>query len=148
MNTLEKVRAKIIEAVPEIVELKFGCGVRVHRGTEHVVIGMMPSGEPITINKTGAYDPNQKPGAHHEEIAGGFEILGRPITLEDVLRALNLGSVDLLFTTSFQHRDRACIIPPPGGTAPDPGYSYWHLGKPLGEQSPETIEFIGSVLSV
>jgi hypothetical protein len=96
---LEAVRAKIIEAVPEIEDWQYQEG---------------PGGS-----------------------LGGAKV-ARPITLEDVLRAMNEyeSAIPLLlhYGKPILHLGTEMVE--------------WHLGKPLDEQSVETIEFLGNVLGV
>lgn len=86
MTTQEKlaaVKAKIIEANPEIMELKFGCMVK-------------GNSEIPTLNYVGksngqhclSYKRSNKDELLFVDNLG-VEIIGRPITLEDVLMVLN-----------------------------------------------------------
>ena len=71
-------------------------------------------------------------------------------TLADVLLALNKNTVDLLFTTSFQHPDKACIIPPPDRNHedyPKPGHAYWNLKQTLENQPKDCIDFLLKVFT-
>lgn len=70
-----------------------------------------------------------------------YDIDERPITLEDVLRAMSpgiylktMGQYTRLVVEDMEHRPHA------GNPV------YWHLGKPLSEQSDEVIEFLYSIL--
>src|ERR1044072_8005570 len=76
---LEALKAKIVEAVPEIMELKFGCRVKNKPfGYERVIAEVTP--ETVYYVLCGA-DFKE----HFDD--GKFEILGRDITLADVLLA-------------------------------------------------------------
>lgn len=121
---LQEVRDFIVAAVPEIMELKFGCRAERHGRTWYF------NGDTWNIPDT--------PGSYSVGFFEGNEILGRPIGLEDVLRAIdkykkpNFGTVA---TNGWMHfgTDRC----------------FWTLGKDLAwhaEHSPETIDFIHSIL--
>lgn len=121
-DKLQKLTKAIQKAVPEIMELKFGCRILTTRGKELFV-----SNENIDIIKS--FDTE-------------IEILGRPITLEDVLVAmrkkhdrditidargvfLSYEDDEKLDTRNFLQTDFS-----------------WQLNKPLHEQSKETIDFL------
>jgi len=126
---LEKLRKKIIEAVPEIVELKFGCEVKMGTKQVFIVVGMMPNGDPITVKKEGAYD-STKQGADVEKIDGKIEIIGRHIRLADVLYAT------LSLVVDGKGRKRRTDI-----------VEMWNLKDDnLDHQSPETILFLDNLL--
>lgn len=87
MTPLEQISARIIEAVPEIMRVEFGCEI-LKGGTHFIVVGTMPSGDPITVKKSGVYDTEAPAGAHMEKIEkGATKIIGRRITLCDVMLA-------------------------------------------------------------
>jgi hypothetical protein len=129
--SLEEVRAKIIEAVPEILELKFGCHIqkfdRVMKFVEltsfddgsHSLSFVAPNG---TLHNA-TYFTNEI-----EELV----ILGRPITLEDVLKAMNTPRKDGKYYCNDTDYEKVFWL--------------WVWGKPLDQQHPETITFIGKVL--
>lgn len=122
---LEKVRAKIIEAVPEIVVMK--------RRKYEVAQGEFNSDDPIyAYRKVKTY---------------------RPITLADVLRAIeaNWGfEHDPAYSHVVVHSTGVIGI----REEPDDAYPFmdetvqWDLALPLDDQEPEVVEFIGSILGV
>jgi hypothetical protein len=132
-QTLAELTAKIVEAVPEITELREGCRL-VNEGDawhEHAVItmgGCMFNG---TTKKKEKYDPKI------------WKTLGRPITLEDVLIALQAknGIHEIAYYAARTGTDiqklNICF---------KAHETNWTLGKPLSEQSPETISFLHSLL--
>lgn len=77
----QKLREKIIETVPKIMELKFGCEVRFNAYNEVFVY----------LRKSLKGNEIIKKGGERISIVSisDVEILGRPIRLSDVLRALN-----------------------------------------------------------
>lgn len=146
---LNLVRQWVISAVPEIVELKWGCRYRRKaikgRWFDHVLDhhtdwqfvcgcarGTLTTQAFTTFKcglcREGKSWPNGAPPKWCIECAKersvcpycktGLEILGRPISLEDVLQAAGILTY---------------II------------ASWHLGRPLDEQSPETIDFLYSL---
>lgn len=120
---LEAVRAKVIEAVPEIVEAHEACGGRgwYAEGT---------SARSICACRTGKVDT-------------------RPITLADVLRAMGdePGEEGVVLNTAGD----MCVMTLVDGEAmrKAPGTIVrWNLALPLDEQEPEVIEFLAKVLGV
>lgn len=153
----EELVKKIIEAVPEIMEVRFGCLLK-PRGGECGFIVLAQTKDHVQVLNTFAMEyehigPDGNPiqwvwkskGANKEIVtfAERFEVLGRPITLEDVLRAL-IASVDQKFHPhSPVQRNRAYqqytlqIL------------GKWHLGHSLEwhrDNAPETITFLHSLL--
>ena len=146
MTNLEKIRQKIIEAVPEIVALKFGCEIecRFGRGIvsgESDIHGML-----AYIKGDGTY--------HSGEIGGNVRIIGRQITLEDVLQAVGerlregkfdkvIGVTDVgTFWVGYNDKGmrRMDLMMDNEG-----GFINWLLGKPLTDQSPEFINFLYNI---
>jgi len=126
--TEQEIIKKIIAAVPEIVKLKFGCRV-LHKGIEKVMTSYHKDYKEIIV--AGSYKYYIK----IKEV----KILGRPITLEDVLVAINktkkeieLKSKGILFYIDDKTNQE--II-------------NWKLNKPFHEQSDETKELIGNLLT-
>jgi len=125
---------KIIEAVPEIMELKFGCEVIVETSKaglqQTVITGWMSDGKYMTWSFGEKAEKDIK------------KILGRPITLEDVLRAIEKNppiepffvSITGHFHKQFENGDMSSTL------------AKWQLGKPLSEQSPETLQFLERIL--
>ena len=151
---LTRVHAAIVAVCPDVLELKFGCEVRGMNNTWRLI----HLGNPETawdlpfqfINKSGAcWSTTEKPD---------FEILGRPITLCHVLRAIEKrtaqddwrmpywfgldtdGNGNARFTHMY-------------GDGKNEGYELtcisWNLkNDSLDAQSPETLEFLCSILCV
>lgn len=89
MNKLKELKEAIIKANPEIVELKFGCIVEIECKKETVVGRMFRelNGGIDLISTSGvAYTTNPK----NKKTPQLTKIIGRPITLADVLIALEL----------------------------------------------------------
>lgn len=115
---LKEVSEKIIKAVPEIRELNFGCELKMeYSGT--VIVFKDEKPYPKIINLDGEIFSTT------EE----FEIIGRPITLEDVLRAVdNLERIVLMDSLLSDNKTK------------------WILGQPLSNQSEETLEWLNKIL--
>ena len=117
MTKLEKIRQKIIEAVPEIVALKFGCEIT--DGEYNFVIYRETKQNFWTkeLNERGSIFQFSKP-------LKGFKIIGRPLILEDILMAIKANG-DVLTPKGLWELQEL-----------------YQLGKPLTDQSPEFINFI------
>ena len=188
MNKLQQLEAKIQEAVPEIMELKFGCeviaystGMWMHRASRYVYrvveeqslskeekeknkeyCGFEPwsklklscigshfgSGhvreekypESIEVYQSlfphkKEHKPTQLSDVYHNEL----EILGRPITLEDVLRAVEKELEDS--EDFYVHYNGNMFVNPTNVKAE------WKLNTPLQDQSEETIDFLHTLLT-
>ena len=139
MTNLEKVRAKVIEAVPEILELKFGCRVSFQRYPGKIVYGTI-------ANKTRQFnvliDGRLTPETHPKEI---FTIIGRPITLADVLRAMKKKQ-------SFWLEKSVCGFPEfkksIGAFVEGEEKDTWNLAEDLDHQSEETIKSLVDILVI
>lgn len=127
---LEEVRAAIIKAVPEIVELKFGCVYVDKKGLGHCIT--IP-----TMTRTGFILQNTEGGfVRHEEIKS---VTGRPIRLTDVLVAIDQrfrgDNFATVATNGWFHFGRKRAL--------------WNLRTDdLSQQSSECIDFIHSILCV
>jgi hypothetical protein len=139
---LEKIRLKCVEANAEILELKFGCVVMAEVRLEGTIL---PS---HTILKHTIYSIEGIDGMARYHGVGqqhsSFwrsdikEIIGREITLEDVLvaiRTLPLESPlrDIITSAHPLYREGTTI-------------KLWQLTKPLSDQSEETLKFIYDIL--
>jgi hypothetical protein len=141
MKPLAKIRAACIAANPEIVQLKFGCRVRyqgenwnVARLTGAAQIGVLlahPDGEEVTRFEDTRTSTREK---------FGFEIIGRPITLADVLLPIGDRQGRLRVDSSgwfeaMDNTDNQFIRT-----------AHWNLRVSLEDQSEGTIEFIAALL--
>ena len=167
MTTYEQVKQKIIAKVPEIMELKFGCEVlwsyehqiggvrsrggvcrfrRVKKGKVtyvHYYQGV-PSGEDtsyacvvferaITVRKIPVFD---------------LKILGRTITIADVLRAIN--ETNKMKSNLCYFEDMCDLIRPVYEDGKLIREAYWSLEHDSlawhAENRPEVIEFLNKIL--
>lgn len=131
MANLQKIREACIKANPEIVELKFGCEVRLKvRGDQGVIIEALriPSNGP-----RGFVYWNKDMGEVRVLFADDFEILGRPIRLADVLLA-----IDTQGKSHHEVNGDECFL----------CSGLWNLRQDdLSLQSEETLNFIASTLN-
>lgn len=143
----DKIKSKIIEAVPEIIELKFGCKIISEVWGELVIRGKGARGRKDTEDTYEAIDEgfikSNSVGSCFVPESSIKEILGRPITLADVLRAIS---------TSF---DEGNIEAGSWGVAVDGSffrayrrYEKWNLTADYDGQSDEVKSFIGKLLGV
>ncbi len=124
MNKIKFIREKCIEANPEIVELKFGCEVKIIRSGVRAIL-ISPS--EIDLVAWNLFVPSN-PFVDYIENEATFKIIGRPIRLADVLLAY-----------SFRERFNATTWGSLAGK--------WSLiGNNLNNQSKETIDFIYDIL--
>lgn len=139
MTPLESVRAKVIEAVPEIVELKYRCRIseanRIGTRQQKTVLAeyqLMEGGSGKPLDRwILTYSSSGFEKRKTDEV--DFEILGRPITLADVivpLKKRGYGSTEEWFAVLGELID------------------LWNLALSLDEQEPEVIEFLANVLGV
>jgi hypothetical protein len=153
MNQIKKeVRQAIIEAVPEISELKFGCRVAM----ECVSCGKMQTY--LVIRHTDdvrysdglfrqyrlhATDDNCLSNTSWTDLKDcpenweTVEVLGRPLTLPDVLRTIGADRFHELTEVPNANWSERIL---------ERLMSLWNLSKPLDEQSEEVWRFLHSVL--
>lgn len=143
----EELVAAIVKVVPEIKAWEIGCRVRGMHGEVLSLVGQRelkkPPLTPLEIKYPRALSRHTHVDVFEREDGSRYEytfsddtkIIGRPITLEDVLRAMpnrkgHYWSVD--FSGALFNGDS--------------WQGKWLLCKPLSEQSPETISFLHSLL--
>jgi len=130
MNKLTKLKEIIIEAVPEIVALEFGCELK-DKDSELTWI-FLSQGESRGFKYSSIWNSVTGSGlGRHED----FEIIGREIRLADVLRAISREKLKkrLDISAFFVYQS---------------GHSLWDLTKnSLDDQSPETIDFLYELLT-
>ena len=124
MTTYEKLRSRIVELIPEIVELKFGCEIERWSDSEKCFVTQVDERGMVEYFHPTIPDPAAL--LEHE-----FEIIGRPITLEDCMRAMNseLYRFDDFYLTDSEDNSVK-----------------WIPGKPLEQQDEETLLFISKIL--
>jgi|SRR5690348_11871413 len=144
------IREKCIEANPEIVELKFGCLIRSKAGTEHFIVSgpidKYPYQEGDFWTTRGITDEGRHQGyiLNRKDIS---EIIGHPVRLADVLLAIGSG----VSGTSVDATGQFMRWNIPEKKDWDGYWAYqdadWNLrDDDLEKQSPETVEFLYSLL--
>ncbi|HEY9826378.1 MAG TPA: hypothetical protein V6D19_13095 [Stenomitos sp.] len=138
MTNLSLVRAKVVEANPEIMELKFGCEVRHFlKGTAIILAVQKLIGESDCYDL--AYYKLPDPIFERSPFNPNWDILGRPIRLADVLVAIeNIKNDDVYHNALLS----LCEGDEVGNTD-----KLWNLRKDsLDEQSEECILFLKELL--
>lgn len=146
----DPVKAKIIELVPEIMELKFGNIIR-HKPPK--ALGIDYRGRYVHEGRGNRYSNNARlffrgEGSQTDYSLlvplDDFENLGRPITLADVLRAIHVGkpysyfvSIDGRFWIG-EHMDYPI----------EKLDARWNLATDYDNQTQEVKTFIGSLLGL
>lgn len=135
---MDELRKKIIKALPEILDLKFGCEVIMGSGLYTVLFYDEVEGEVSIAPKI---RPKSKHCLNIKKGRLGNKIIGRPITLADVLRAVDKIGLPKHFL----------ILPSGNIYLFETGYlgeakANWNLKEPLSGQSKETIEFLNNLL--
>ena len=123
MNKQTPVENKIRELVPELMELSFGCEIDFGRWGDSMYFkpNLVLSRKPVAVRYIG-------------EVADK-KIIGHPIHLEHVLRAMKLKR------QSHGHKTWSEI-------EIDTLLKLYNLTKPFSEQSPELYQFLAEVLGV
>ena len=134
MSKQQKLTEYIQKEIPEIMELKFGCEILNEVGIKEMVISYFfhefkGYGKVKTL-EGGSYHFDSKDTEFKE-------IIGRPITLEDVLRVIEKNRD---YVTINLIEDYLLFQSQKFGT------KSWKLGLPLDQQSEETINFLWDLL--
>ena len=149
---MKQLKEKIIELVPEIKELNIGCVVLFEDHKIRLVENTFP--KYLFVDELGwryyGIKENNKlkaiiPSSSNGEGIREFKIIGRPITLEDVLRAIE--------KKPDKGEDIDDYILKTNGEiylfmmSPIKKMAQWQLGKPLDDQLEEVIAFLKEVLN-
>lgn len=145
MKDFSKTEAKIRELVPRLKRLSFGC--KVFRDKFE--------GEGVVLEKTGTEDCYTARAAFSGLL--GFssnfikvlklrhdDIIGHPITLDDVFEAFFISKVQLECIEYYSRGIRISHYSKENGFID----KFWEYGKPFSEQPEETQQFISDLLSV
>ncbi len=135
-NPLSQIQQAVHKACPELLELSFGCKIKYHDDFPMRFIVH----ENDDNNSIGLYEKNNT--VQGIEDIKEFEILGHPIQLQHVLRAMeaNVQSVTIECDGNWKLYESLDMW-----VAQRIKYN-WDLTKDLNGQSPETLEFIASLL--
>ncbi len=130
---------KIKEAVPEIMELKKGCYIT---GMGHSCAEILKiNGEKITVLH-GGYRIDTE---NMQDIEEFCEIIGRDITLEDVLVAMSKELLEKFIDIKWSANHIVLIDNRLDNIRGD-DRCIWIMGKPLSEQREETKQFLCNLL--
>lgn len=161
MNHLESLRSKIIKTCPDIVELEFGCYIQnvFWYGSEAdkkkgvidwIKTGHFKNGREGTVVKDLRSDflpmwvdyGDQVDFTIEADDIVSFEIIGRPITLEDVMRTLNFDLNGYIYANNAIY----CAPLIDKKWVNDNKICDWLLGKPLDQQPQETIKSLDELI--
>ena len=133
MNKLQTIREACIEANPEIVELKRGCYIKTRWNSDAEILGFSQRISARESAKWFKYMHGITVSTIKETSI--LEIIGRPITLADVLMA-----IEEKYKADVMYRDFLQKYV-------DPLVAKWNLSLPLSGQSETTLHFISTILS-
>ena len=153
MNKYNQLREEIILAVPEIMELKFGCEVEMQRDRLFSSDPFVPTRWKIVntrqhfpyleiifigISETLNYGEKKKRTINLNAIERGFKIIGRPISLEDCLIAIEgkhlIAEISVRVDGTFYKHRTAEIL------------GHWKPNIPLQDQSELTINLLWDLI--
>ena len=168
-DKIKFIREKCIEANEEIVELKFGCEIKITEAIDDKVYLDKERSWYKTVPFTAVFIEDFRSGCSDPECCGDmgteyacvgkdiftleeigdvekYEIIGRPIHLADVLLAIQKRG------EQWAIDDDGHIITLSGGTEVgtlvyEGTGKYWNLKETLNNQSKETIDFIYQLLN-
>lgn len=127
---IKEITEEVVKYVPDIMELKFGCrvlyGKEPHEPQEVII------GSPYIIVDKEVCNP-----WNLDDRGYLYNIIGRPATLEDILITAKkvINNEPEAFFTPYHIIVSDVVIK-----------SRWQLGKPLHEQSIETLQFIKGII--
>ena len=149
----EQLKKEIIKAVPEIMELKFECRVLLDDKKKHQSIVSIVTDTGI-FYKLGIHYDGKKFETNLGLVGRDFryefyEVIGRPIKLEDVLIALSENNIVTELGIFIDIMGRFWKIEPCYGKNKMRIVSRWQLNKDLDwhwENKKETIEFLYNLI--
>lgn len=133
----EQLKEIIVKAVPDIMELTWGCRVKTKNWGTVKITTLKDDGYVDYLLEDGKPADEESMLFYKDEIV---EILGRPITLENVLIAINKKDIDYRIMKWGENKIMLGVVDKRDGTL-------WQLNKPLSEQSEDTIDFLLELLS-
>jgi len=149
MPTLEKLKARIHELVPETMELSFGCEVSRYAGEAVDTVCSITSGTDGNGKHAVRLIRFSEFGAHYDFIASTEEIehwkiLGHPITLSDVLSAM--GKVQKSFMGDWAVNTRGHFVKMLISGQNIVQAERWDLSENLDSQLPAVHEFLLEIM--
>lgn len=139
---LNELTKKIQELVPEIMELKFGCEIY-RKGAVKQEIFVGDFGDKMSLvrkDSNGTYLPTIMPKPPESQ---EYTILGRDITLEDVLLAIEAqAAIKDMWTEDTTREYIGQLL----GVKKRLDGVKWNLNKPLQDQEPNTIKLLNEII--
>lgn len=140
--SLQKLKDKIYQTLPELKELKFGCEVEIDDMLGEKKSILYTTDDEVCVQY---FHPHSKKWLQFIEYKKGFakrnKILGQPIGLPEVLRCL-----DKIGKDYFAVRNNGEFMRWDGSLKGNHLTKiYWNLEKPLDGQSEETINFLSEI---
>jgi hypothetical protein len=137
-DKIEAIKKVVVEANPSILNLDFGCEIQDETGFIDTVVRVFPKspdGE-IVVKTLTFLGPGD--GVYISKC----KILGRPIRLADVMAAVaKTGKIIRYMSLCADDRTPICL-----STKENEGIVWNLLKDDLREQTPETIDFLHSIL--
>lgn len=143
MSKLNEIKAKVVECVPSIMELDFGCEfLLVEHGGEQKICGTYVD-EVDGVEEIISVDYMHWNGMFRKlPVKDIYKVLGRPIELADVLRTLGqLSDHPTILSTSGEIGKVKDVWGQGFHNCPK-----WNLSESLENQGEETIDFIHRLL--
>lgn len=139
MTQQESVEQKIRSACPELQELTFGCRVQNDEkmATLLNILKKEEDGDSYTVETVFFDGDFQAYGV--QIIGGGWKIIGHPIQLQHVLRAIGIGRRELM-SASTQGGGHALVV------KVGEDHMVWNLTRPFSEQSEKVYRFLDEIL--
>jgi len=130
---LTQLHTRIAELVPEVKKLSFGCEIEI-KDYDNKYGDEYPLNQTILYITHGEYGESDDVFTVHGCLEYEFEIIGHPIILADVLRAIIKVSPPFSQNIILSSKDVKEIL------------AIWNLALDLDDQSPEVHEFIASII--
>ena len=134
---IKQITDKVVENVPDIMELKFGCKIFLSNKQWYIAgIGNNLNGRSFLLSKVNS-NMEVISSINQDYLKQSKDkIIGRDITLEDILIAYKKENGIQL--TPFGDKIEISVT--------GIGHTDWQLGKPLHEQTEECLEFICGII--
>lgn len=152
MTNKEIVTAKIREMCPELQKLEFGCEVK-YKNTLYQIQYIWRASSANAFGKArecelDLFAEDKSAGFNSEERVpiSKIEIIGKPIHLEDVLRAINLGRKPATYKNIVSFCDDGIVFDEHGNSGAVIIIGRYNLSLPFENQSPEVYDFLLEIL--
>lgn len=143
LNTIQELTQKIHKHCPELMELSFGCVIK--NNNKEYRLDSNWCIETRSRNFINDYRVIRNEYNDWTEIdENSFVILGHPITLEHVLKAIYAKGPE--WKTRLTLECDGQFVVADGPFLEKTAYATWSLTKPLSEQSEETIKWLNKII--